>query len=148
MIWWQWFLLLSALAFAGLVLWLRSVARASSPASAEPALPAAVPPRKRRTKAHVIKFTPDDKARRQAHWRERMPQLLANVERRPYWQFRTADDGRDNAACQADHGRIERHDSEFWQRRSPAKCRRVDCRCTIRAYGLRDLQERGIEPPP
>jgi len=88
-----------------------------------------------------------DKAMRNEHWAHRMPQLLANVDRRPYWQFRTVDDGRDPPACQVHHGRIERFDSEFWRLHNPALCERVDCRCTIRAYGLLDLQERGLETP-
>lgn len=89
----------------------------------------------------------DAMTERRAHWRDRMPQLLANVDRRPYWQFRTVDDGRDNPACQAEHGRVERYDSEFWRRQNPANCQRNDCRCTIRAYGLQDLVERGITVP-
>lgn len=150
MSWWQYWLLAPLLLLAAIMLWLRSVARevehepAMAPA-VKPA-PASAPRRKRRAKPAAAP-TRADKALRQAHWRQRMPQLLANVERRPYWQLRTADDGRDNAACQADHGRVERYDSEFWQRRSPAKCRRTDCRCSIRAYSLQDLAERGIEPP-
>ena len=68
------------------------------------------------------------------HWAHRLPQLLDNVDARPWWQFRAVDDGRDPPECLAHHGRIERFDSPFWSEHNPAHCARKDCRCTIRAY--------------
>lgn len=73
---------------------------------------------------------------RDAHWNERMPQLLENTESHPVWQFRTVADGRDPEECADVAGKTERFDSAFWQSNSPANCDRVYCRCTIRAYRI------------
>ena len=94
-----------------------------------------------------MKFTDVDVAQRKEHWANRLPQLLENVDRRPYWQFRVVGAMHDPPACKALDGRIERYDSAFWAQHNPAKCLRRECRCTIRAYGLRDLEELGVKPP-
>lgn len=86
-----------------------------------------------------MEIAEQDRAMRAEHWAYRMEQLLSGTDRRPYWQFRAADDGRDPPDCQKHHGRIERFDANFWKEQSPVDCKRLDCRCTIRAYALRDL---------
>lgn len=73
---------------------------------------------------------------RDDHWARHMPQLLANLENRPLWQFRAVDDGQDPPECKQLSGRVERFDSEFWQSHGPTTCDKVRCRCTIRAYRL------------
>lgn len=78
---------------------------------------------------------------------ERMAQLLENTDCRPYWQLRSAGDAADWPACAKATGRIERWDSRYWQTHGPQQCPRVGCRCTIRAYSLQDLVERGIAVP-
>lgn len=79
---------------------------------------------------------------RDDHWAQRMPQLLENLENRPLWQFRAVGDSRDPPACTKLTGRTERFDSPFWATHSPARCERVRCRCTIRAYGIKEWAEK------
>lgn len=71
-----------------------------------------------------------------AHWSERIPQLLQNIDFRPLWQFRACGDSRDPPACRKLSGRTERFDAAFWQTQNPSECDRVICRCSIRAYRL------------
>ena len=104
-------------------------------------------PVKRRRRTSAEKRHDDEVARREArkaHWAHRMPQLLSATDDRPYWQFRTVDDGRDPPDCQAVNGYIARYDSPFWQKHNPAKCRRDACRCSIRSYDDRDIEVRGL----
>jgi hypothetical protein len=82
---------------------------------------------------------------RDAHWTFRMPQLLANTQRRPLWQFRAAGDSRDPLACKNRTGQVEHFESIFWLNHIPAQCTHVYCRCTIRAYCLDESTE--IHPP-
>lgn len=76
-----------------------------------------------------------------------MPQLLANTDRRPQWQFRVVGDGRDPAGCVPHHGRIERYDSAFWKANNPANCANPTCRCTIRAYSLDEVAVLRLQGP-
>lgn len=80
-------------------------------------------------------------------WAHRLPQLRAAVERRPYWQFRAVGDQRDPPACMALNGRVERHDSTFWDNHAPWNCRRHECRCTVRPYSRGELLDKGVEFP-
>jgi hypothetical protein len=78
---------------------------------------------------------------RDDNWSRRMPQLIANLDNRPLWQFRAVGDSRDPPACAKHSGRTERFYSEFWQLHNPAACNEVFCRCTIRAYGQKEFDE-------
>jgi hypothetical protein len=93
------------------------------------------------------KSKPTHRQMRKEMWAHRLPQLQESIERRPYWQFRVVGDSRDPPACKALDGRVERHDSEFWQTNAPWVCRREECRCTVRAYTLDELLTEGIAIP-
>lgn len=86
-------------------------------------------------------------AMRLEHWKERVPQMLENIRHQPYWQFRAMGVPSDPSDCAAISGRIERFDSRFWEVHHPMHCKRLDCRCTIRAYAHADLVEKGLECP-
>lgn len=69
------------------------------------------------------------------HWRSRVPQLLENIDRRPYWQMQSiCGDSKDRADCAQFHGRIERYDDIFWTTHAPWLCDHPFCRCTIKSY--------------
>jgi hypothetical protein len=97
--------------------------------------------------AAADKSEPTHKQMRAEMWARRLPQLQQSTERRPYWQFTAVGDSRDPPACKALNGRVERYDSAFWQNKAPWKCRRLECRCTVRAYTQDELTARGIAIP-
>ena len=63
----------------------------------------------------------------------RAAQLIANVDRRPYWELRAVGDGADWPLCRKHDRRVERWDHRFWVKHGPHQCERVGCRCSIRA---------------
>jgi len=100
-----------------------------------------------RKRAAADKSEPTHKQIRAEMWARRLPQLQQSIERRPYWQFRAAGDSRDPPACKALDGRVERYDSAFWQTKAPWKCRRLECRCTVRAYSREEMAAKAIPIP-
>lgn len=97
--------------------------------------------------AKVEAAKPTDKQIRAQMWNERLPQLLAATDRRPYWQFRSVGDSMDPPSCKALSGRVERFDSEFWRTKAPWMCQRLQCRCTVRACTRDELEAKGIAVP-
>jgi uncharacterized protein with gpF-like domain len=85
---------------------------------------------------------PTHRAIRAAMWAKRLPQMMATANRHPWWQFRAVGDARDPEQCKAMHGRIERFDSDFWATNAPWKCKRTECRCTVRMYSDNELKQR------
>lgn len=80
-------------------------------------------------------------------WAKRLPQMLASTDRRPYWQFRAVGDSLDPPACKVLSGRVERHDSAFWNANAPWHCSRPECRCTVRAYTHAELVSKSLPIP-
>lgn len=85
-----------------------------------------------------------DNNMRSAHMAGRWEQLLANSDRRPYLQYRTAGDSRVRPQHRAWNGLIYRIDDAFWQTHYPPNG--WGCRCTIRAYSEGDLAQLGTPP--
>lgn len=65
--------------------------------------------------------------------RLRLAQLHENAERRPYWRLHAVGDALDWPDCPGTTGVVHRHDSAFWRTNGPHACKRVGCRCSIRA---------------
>lgn len=80
-------------------------------------------------------------------WLRRQEQMLQNIDRRPYWQFRAVGDSRDPPACTALSGRVERYDSDFWRDHAPWHCGQVECRCTVRTFTLAEIAAKGLTIP-
>jgi hypothetical protein len=70
---------------------------------------------------------------------ERRDQMLRNVARRPLWQLRAVRDGRDPEGCPGLTYPVLPWDDSFWDTQGPWICRRPDCRCSVRAYGLEEI---------
>lgn len=83
-----------------------------------------------------------DNNMRSAHMAGRWQQLLANKERRPYLQYRTAGDSRVRPQHRAWNGLIFPIDAAFWQTHYPPNG--WNCRCTVRAYSQGDLEEKNL----
>ena len=83
---------------------------------------------------------------RSAHMAGRWEQLLANSDRRPYLQYRTAGDSRVRPQHRAWNGLVFPIGDAFWQTHYPPNG--WGCRCTIRAYSDADLGNLGIKPSP
>ncbi len=81
---------------------------------------------------------------RSAHMAGRWEQLLANSDRRPYLQYRTAGDSRVRPQHRAWNGLIFPIGDAFWQTHYPPNG--WGCRCTIRAYSEADLGQLGVTP--
>jgi len=81
---------------------------------------------------------------RSAHMAGRWEQLLANSDRRPYLQYRTAGDSRVRPQHRAWNGLIYPIGDSFWQTHYPPNG--WGCRCTIRAYSEADLGQLGKTP--
>lgn len=81
---------------------------------------------------------------RSAHMAGRWEQLLANSDRRPYLQYRTAGDSRVRPQHRAWNGLIYPIGDSFWQTHYPPNG--WGCRCTIRAYSDGDLGQLGVKP--
>lgn len=87
-----------------------------------------------------------DNNMRSAHMAGRWEQLLANSDRRPYLQYRTAGDARVRPQHRAWNGLIFPIGDSFWQTHYPPNG--WGCRCTIRAYSDADLGSLGVKPSP
>lgn len=85
-----------------------------------------------------------DNNMRSAHMAGRWEQLLANSDRRPYLQYRTAGDSRVRPQHRAWNGLIFPIGDSFWQTHYPPNG--WGCRCTIRAYSEADLGQLGVKP--
>lgn len=83
---------------------------------------------------------------RSAHMAGRWEQLLANSDRRPYLQYRTAGDARVRPQHRQWNGLIYAIGDVFWQTHYPPNG--WNCRCTIRAYSDSDLGNLGVKPSP
>jgi SPP1 gp7 family putative phage head morphogenesis protein len=83
---------------------------------------------------------------RSAHMAGRWEQLLANSDRRPYLQYRTAGDARVRPKHRQWNGLIYPIGDAFWQTHYPPNG--WGCRCTIRAYSDADLGNLGVKPSP
>lgn len=83
---------------------------------------------------------------RSAHMAGRWEQLLANSDRRPYLQYRTAGDARVRPQHRQWNGLIYPIGDAFWQTHYPPNG--WGCRCTIRAYSDADLGNLGVKPSP
>lgn len=81
---------------------------------------------------------------RSAHMAGRWEQLLANSDRRPYLQYRTAGDSRVRPQHRAWNGLVFPIGDAFWQTHYPPNG--WGCRCTIRAYSEADLGQLGVTP--
>jgi len=81
---------------------------------------------------------------RSAHMAGRWEQLLANSDRRPYLQYRTAGDSRVRPQHRAWNGLVYPIGDSFWQTHYPPNG--WGCRCTIRAYSEADLGQLGVKP--
>lgn len=81
---------------------------------------------------------------RSAHMAGRWEQLLANSDRRPYLQYRTAGDSRVRPQHRAWNGLVYPIGDSFWQTHYPPNG--WGCRCTIRAYSDGDLAQLGVKP--
>lgn len=73
----------------------------------------------------------------------RWQQLLANADRRPYLQYRTAGDARVRPQHRQWNGRIYPIGDAFWSTHYPPNG--WGCRCTVRAYGQADLEANGLQ---
>lgn len=81
---------------------------------------------------------------RSAHMAGRWEQLLANSDRRPYLQYRTAGDSRVRPQHRQWNGLVYPIGDSFWQTHYPPNG--WGCRCTIRAYSEADLGQLGVTP--
>jgi hypothetical protein len=75
---------------------------------------------------------------RQVIMLERRDQMLLNVVRRPLWQLRAVRDGRDPLDCPGLTYPVFQWNDSFWDTQGPWTCKRPDCRCSVRAYGLEE----------
>ena len=80
---------------------------------------------------------------RSAHMAGRWAQLQANKDRRPFLQYRTAGDSRVRPLHRQWNGLIYPIDDAFWVTHYPP-CG-WNCRCTVRAYGQADLDDRNLQ---
>lgn len=80
---------------------------------------------------------------RSAHMAGRWQQLVANQDRRPFLQYRTAGDARVRPQHRQWNGLIFRIGDPFWATHYPPNG--WGCRCTVRAYSQADLTERGLQ---
>ena len=83
---------------------------------------------------------------RSAHMKGRWDQLLANSDRRPYLQYRTAGDSRVRPQHRQWNGLIFPIGDPFWPTHYPPNG--LNCRCTVRAYSESDLTALGVKPSP
>jgi SPP1 gp7 family putative phage head morphogenesis protein len=73
----------------------------------------------------------------------RWEQLVANAERRPFLQYRTAGDARVRPQHRAWNGQVHAIGSAFWDTHYPPNG--WGCRCTVRAYSQSDLDAKGLQ---
>jgi SPP1 gp7 family putative phage head morphogenesis protein len=79
---------------------------------------------------------------RTAHMAGRWQQLVANADRRPYLQYRTAGDARVRPQHRQWAGRIYPIGDAFWSTHYPPNG--WGCRCTVRAYSEAEMQSKGL----
>lgn len=72
----------------------------------------------------------------------RYQQLMDDVDIAPYWQYVAVMDNRTRPSHAALNGLIFRHDDPFWDSHFPP-CG-FNCRCSVRALRLRDIERRGL----
>ena len=80
---------------------------------------------------------------RSAHMAGRWEQLVANADRRPYLQYRTAGDGRVRPQHRAWDRLIYQIGDAFWATHYPPNG--WNCRCTVRAYGSGEMAAKGLQ---
>lgn len=73
----------------------------------------------------------------------RWQQLVANADRRPFLQYRTAGDSRVRPQHRQWNGRIYPIADSFWLTHYPPNG--WGCRCTVRAFSQADLDSRGLQ---
>jgi len=83
---------------------------------------------------------------RSAHMAGRWAQIVANAERRPFLQYRTAGDARVRPQHRQWNGLIYPVGDSFWQTHYPPNG--WGCRCTVRAYGQADLADKNLQVSP
>lgn len=79
---------------------------------------------------------------RSAHMAGRWQQLVANADRKPYLQYRTAGDSRVRPLHRQWDGLVYPINDAFWDTHYPPNDYR--CRCTVRAYSYGDLVDQGL----
>jgi len=80
---------------------------------------------------------------RSAHMAGRWQQLVANADRRPMLQYRTAGDARVRPAHRQWQGKIYPITDVFWQTHYPPNG--WGCRCTVRAYSQGEMASKGLQ---
>lgn len=80
---------------------------------------------------------------RSAHMAGRWQQLIANADRRPYLQYRTAGDSRVRPQHRQWNGLIYPITDSFWKTHYPPNG--WGCRCTVRAYGQAELDANNLQ---
>jgi SPP1 gp7 family putative phage head morphogenesis protein len=80
---------------------------------------------------------------RSAHMAGRWQQLIANADRRPYLQYRTAGDSRVRPQHRQWAGLIYPITDSFWKTHYPPNG--WGCRCTVRAYGQAELDTNNLQ---
>ncbi len=83
---------------------------------------------------------------RTAHMAGRWKQIQANKDRYPYLQYRTAGDARVRPQHRLWNGLVYPVDSVFWDTHYPP-CG-WGCRCTVRAYAARDIEDKNLVVQP
>lgn len=76
----------------------------------------------------------------------RWQQLVANADRRPFLQYRTAGDARVRPQHRQWNGRVYPITDSFWSTHYPPNG--WGCRCTVRAYGQAELDAKGLQVSP
>jgi len=78
---------------------------------------------------------------RLAYAMHRRQQLLANVDRRPYWEFSIGVGSSPPMECKSLHGTIKHYADPFWEEHYPP-CWHPDCTCSVHTY-FEELQKIG-----
>lgn len=73
----------------------------------------------------------------------RYAQMKAVAEARPYWRYVAVMDRRTRPTHRALHGRVYRHDHEFWDQWYPPNG--FMCRCTVQTLSADQVEARGLE---
>lgn len=84
-----------------------------------------------------------DNNMRSAHMAGRWKQLIANADRKPYLQYKTAGDARVRPLHRQWNGLVYRIDHSFWLVYYPPNG--YGCRCTVRALGPDEVKDLGLD---